>query len=402
MGRTRYVVRDGVRRATKSKRWYVVRYDPATGQKTTSHSFDTEAEAKRHRDEIAAPVRTRSYVESSRRPLREYVGEWLPAVSVALRPTTHAGYAKLLRLHVLPHIGDVPLADITATSLNALYGRLATTGSPDGHGALGPATVRHVHVVIGRVLRDAVRDGLLATNAASVATPPKASASRRFEAKTWTADEAQRFLEGARQHKGRDGKIGLDRLYAAWVLALSAGLRRGELLGLRWQDVDLDRGTLAVRHTLVPVAERGNFHVASSDAKTSAGRRVVDLDAWTVAELRAHRVRQAEERLAKGAAWQDHGLVFTMHDGRAYHPDRFSREFVTRCERNGVPVIRLHDTRHTSATLALAAGIPTKVVSERLGHSSTAITANLYQHVTQTMQREAADKLGAILRPAGS
>jgi integrase len=201
--------------------------------------------------------------------------------------------------------------------------------------------------------------------------------------RAWTAAEARRFLE----------HVADDRLYAMWALFLATGLRRGEIAGLRWADVDLDRANPSVRRSRVSVA----WHVHDSEPKTRASRRAVSLDARVVAILRAHRRHQLEERLAWGAAWIDSGYVFTRENGEPLHPETIATSFPSLVAGAGVSKIRLHDLRHTSASLALAAGIHPKIVCERLGHSSIAITLDLYSHVAPGLQAEAADKLGRVI-----
>ena len=199
----------------------------------------------------------------------------------------------------------------------------------------------------------------------------------------WTPQQARTFLAAV------EG----DRFYALWVLLLTTGMRRGELAGLRWCDVDLDARVLSVVRTRVSVA----YSVCESDPKTRSSRRTITLDARVVGVLRAHRRRQLEERLAWGGAWTDTGYVFTREDGWPMHPERISVLFSRLVEIAGVPKIRLHDLRHTSASLALASGVHPKVVGERLGHSSISVTLDLYSHVMPSLQAEAAAKLGALI-----
>ncbi len=201
--------------------------------------------------------------------------------------------------------------------------------------------------------------------------------------RTWTAEQLRRFLE---QVEG-------DRLYAAWLLAVSTGMRRGEVLGLPWSDVDLAAARLAVRQTLVLVDGRP----ALSEPKTPRSRRTIDLDARTVDELRRWRVHQTRERREWGPAWHDRGLVFTREDGNAVHPDGWSGAFERHTRAAGLSRIRLHDLRHTHATLMLGAGVNPKVTSERLGHHSTAFTLDVYAQVLPGMQQQAAEQIAALV-----
>jgi integrase len=201
--------------------------------------------------------------------------------------------------------------------------------------------------------------------------------------RTWTAAELRAFLEHVQD----------ERLAALWMLAASTGMRRGEMLGLRWVDVDLDRGRVAVRQTLV-IAGR---QVVISEPKTSRSRRSIALDPRSVAALRSWRAAQAAERLAWGAGWTDSGLVFTREDGTPIHPEWLSDAFEWRIKTAGLPRIRLHDLRHTHASLGLAAGVPIKVMSERLGHTSSSFTADAYQHVTPGLEEEAAATVARLV-----
>ncbi len=177
------------------------------------------------------------------------------------------------------------------------------------------------------------------------------------------------------------------------MLTATTGMRRGEILGLRWSDVDLEAGVASVVQTLAVV----DYHLTFSEPKTARGRRGVALDPVTVSAVRAHRARQAQERLVLGPAWRDTGLVFTAVDGSALHPERFSNWFEQHTTRAGSPRVRLHDLRHSYATLALSAGVHPKIVSERLGHSTVAITLDLSSHVTVGMQQEAAARIAELV-----
>ena len=200
---------------------------------------------------------------------------------------------------------------------------------------------------------------------------------------TWPAATLRAFLEG----------VGGDRLCAAWHLAAATGMRRGEVLGLRWQDVDLDASRVAVRQTLISIRYRLSF----GTPKTAKGRRLIALDDRTVAELKRHRKAQLQERLAFGPGYSDADLVFVREDGSPVHPDLFSDYFEKHARRLGLPRIRLHDLRHTHATLALQAGVNPKVISERLGHATVAFTLDRYAHCVPAMEEEAAARVAAFV-----
>ena len=245
--------------------------------------------------------------------------------------------------------------------------------------------MRLAHSTVQKALADAVRWGRLARNVADLADPPSAKAerdSRRGAMRTWSSEQLRAFL----------AHVAEDRLAALWHLAATTGMRRAELAGLRWQDVNLEAGRLAVSRGLVSV----NYAVTESGTK-SGKVRVVDLDPATVAALREHRRAQAAERLALGAAYQDRGLVFCREDGEPVHPERLTVMFRRHVAAADLPPIRLHDLRHTHASLLMAAGVHPKVVQERLGHHSSAFTMDTYAHVGAGLQAQAAAAFADLL-----
>jgi integrase len=284
----------------------------------------------------------------------------------------------------------VPLQHLDAGGLNVLYASLLASGRADGEGGLSPRTVRYIHTICHRAFKDAVRWKRIIANPVDGADPPRLSASARPEMTVWSAEVLARFLDLSRSSG--------DRYFAGWYLLATGGMRRGEALGLRWADLDLDAGRASIRQTVIAVRHQ----VAFGAPKTAKGRRVVLLDAGTVTVLREHRRRQLEERLLMGAGWHDHDLVFAKVDGTPIHPERLSREFARRIERWALPHIRLHDLRHGWATMALQAGVNPKVVSERLGHAGIAITLDAYSHVSEPIQAGAADAVAALVASAGS
>lgn len=358
--------------------------DAATGRKRYRQigGFGTKRAAEQALTEQLERLRVGEYVDAGATTVAGFVERWLPAVEPSLRPTTFASYRNMLGLHVVPRLGKVRLVKLTGLDLSSLYGELLASGYRKGNTirGLSPTTVKYIHQIVRKALADAVRWGLLVRNPAAQVDPPRKSDQ---EMATWSAPQARRFIEA----------VADDRLRAMWVLLCSTGMRRGEVLGLRWDDVDLDAGRIAVQRALVEVS---GYDLRLSDPKSARARRSVRLDAHTTAALARHRRRQLEERMAHGLGSRAE-LVFTRPDGSQLQPQRVSRSFQSLARRAELPSIRLHDLRHTAATLALAAGIHPKVVSERLGHSTIQLTLDTYSHVVEGIHEAAADQLGDVL-----
>lgn len=348
--------------------------DEAGRRQQKWHSgFRTKRDASEALTEILGRLAAGQYSAPSKLTVREFLeSEWLPAIHSRLRPLTFASYAGNVRNHVVPHLGSVRLQALTPAMLNAMYSELGSR--------LAPTTVRYIHAIVRRALSDAVRWNRLARSPADAADPPSLGAARKGVMRTWSAAELQAFLASVRE----------DRLAACWRFLAMTGCRRGEALGLRWRDVDLNAGRAMILRTVV-----GNR--AISETKTDRGRRTIALDPGTVGELREHRREQLEERLAFGSAYEDHDLVFCQEDGSPIWPRSLTRSFKRHLAAAGLPEIRLHDLRHTHATLALQAGVHPKVVQERLGHATISITLDVYSHAIPAMQEEAAAQVAALV-----
>jgi integrase len=368
--------------------WFVVDLAPTADGKRRQvkrRGFPTKKAAQLALDELRHDSRHGTYVPPARQTLGDYlVDDWLPAIRTTIDRDTLSSYERNVRLHVVPALGGKRLQAIDGPTLNKLYADLLTDGRKDGRpGGLSARSVRYLHTILHRAFRDAVRWRRLPFNPADAADPPSASAAKAPEMKVWTKDELRRFLE----------LMEGDRYQPAFLFLATTGCRRGEAVGLRWSDVNLDAGLVSIRQTLT---DSGFKH------RTKTGKaRVIELDARTVAALRSWKAAQAQERLLLGAGYQDHNLVFCLADGRPYVPKHFAREFLRRLGRkpfrDELPRIRMHDLRHTWATLALIAGIDVKIVSERLGHSSPMVTWSIYQHVVQGMQTDAAERVASLI-----
>lgn len=416
--------------------------------------FKTQREAEDARISAEYALTTGNYVKAERISLAEFlVDEWLPTRRPpVLEESTWHSYDRYIRLHVVPHIGRIPLQKLSPVDLNQLYRLLLESGrcrraprpvrppevreraielradgltyeqiaarlraefedearmSKDAVAALirrqpnepaepaepqglSPRTVRYVHTILHAALKDALRWNLVVRNVADAATPPSAAAARSYRPKAWTAEQLRSFLD----------YVSDSQYLPAWIFLATSGCRRGECLGLRWIDIDLDEATAIISRQVTALDHRV---IVKELPKTKQGH-LIRLDSGTVAMLRKLRAEQAELKLRIGDGYHDEGYVFCQADGRPYHPERFSREF----DRNQrylcrdhpdqqIPRISLHGLRHTWATLALTAGIDIKIVSERLDHSSTHITREIYTHVTPPMQSDAAERVAALI-----
>ena len=272
-----------------------------------------------------------------------------------------------------------PPAAHTADAERAL--RKLATGT-EKRRPLSAKTVSYIHTTLHKALADAVDAGVLGRNVADRAKPPRPSRRSTQGIQTWEPHELAGFLASV-----RDSRLG-----PIWRLAAMTGMRRGEILGLRWSDLDLAAARLSVRHAVVAVA-----YTTIESTPKSHNARVIDLDPETVEELRGHRQRQHGERAEWGADYQDGDLVVTKENGEPIQPHTFSQSFERLIRKASLRPIRLHDLRHTHATLALKAGVPVKVVSERLGHESPAFTLKQYAHVLPGMQAEAARSIAALV-----
>jgi integrase len=333
---------------------------------------------------VLCGLQTGTYAQRTDVTLSEFLlKEWLPVTQNSIRSTTYSSYATHVKKHILPTLGRVKLQKLTPVMINSLYVQLLNDGKVSGSGGLSASSVRRVHATLHRALNNAVRWDRLLRNPADAADPPRLGGTREEKIQAWTNLELRKFLE----------VVKIERLYPLWLTLAMTGLRRGEALALRWTDVDLERARLSVRRSLVPI----NGTIEVHEPKTSRGRRLVALDPFTVSVLKAWSHRQIEERLQWGSAWTDSGLVFTRPDGKLIHPERVTKAFRAAVKKTGLPQIHLHDLRHTHATLALAAGVHPKVVCDRLGHSTVAITLDIYSHVIPALSEEAAATVAAMV-----
>jgi integrase len=331
--------------------------------------FTTRKQAQAFLTDALARLASGSYAAPSKLTLRQFLTEeWLPSVERTVRPLTFRSYSSVVRARIVPEIGGVRLQALSAGHLNGLYAELGRKG-------LSAGSRRLTHAVLHRALRDGVRWGRLARSPAELADPP-ALAHTRVQA--WTATELRRFLEHVQG----------DRLFGLWRLAATTGMRRGELLGLTWRALDIEAGRLSVEQQLTP----GGF----GPPKSARSRRTVALDPETVDALRQHRDAQLLERDFAADAYQDHDLVFCDELGVPLRPNWLTERFREQRDAARMAVGTLHVLRHTSATLALTAGVPVHIVAARLGDHPKVVLAT-YAHLLPQSDELAAERVAAAL-----
>lgn len=305
----------------------------------------------------------------------DYLERWLKDVEGTVRRSTFERYEYAIHPHIAPALGRLKLKDLTPAHLRSFYRDRLDSGR-------APATVHKLHVVLHKSLKAAVADGLIPRNAASGLKLPRIT---REEIDPLTEEQARLLLETVRG----------DRLEALYVLALHTGMRQGELLALKWDDVDLERGVLRVRRTLT----HANKAFVLGEPKTKNSRRTIRLTSGAVSALRAHLSRQLREIEEMGSLYQPGGLIFATETGTLINPSNLrNRSFKPLLKRAGLPPCRFHDLRHTCATLLLGRDVNAKVVSEMLGHSSISITLDIYSHLLPDMQEKAAQALEEALK----
>ncbi len=334
----------------------------------------TKAEAAERLRQAQREIDDGSFVYDDSQTMAQYLRNWLVSKQIEMRPSAFRRIEEHVRLRLIPTLGQTRLIKLAPQQIQTLYAKSLAAG-------LSPATVRGMRFTLRNALDTAVIQGALSRNPIGAVKKPR---QMRHEMQVLSAEQAREFLDAAR----------VERLEPLYLLALHTGMRQGELLGLRWKDVQLDLNSLYITTTVSWDASGYHF----GEPKTKRSRRRVALSPAIVAALRTHRTKLAEERLQAGAAWQDYGLVFPTLLGTPQSPSNIRTRSLNRIlTRAHLPLISFHDLRHTAATLALSANVNPKIVSEMLGHSSVAFTLDTYSHVLPTMQTDAAAVMEQVL-----
>ncbi len=369
----------------KDGRWaaqVTVGYDAEGRQKRATVYGKTRAEVVEKLDQLRLARRTGTLVENHKITLSEWLERWL---SVYQRPAvskkTYALQRMLVRRHIIPDLGHIPLLKLKPNTIQHLYASKLES--------LSSQTVRHIHNILNKALKQAEREGLIPRNPVQATSPPKVV--RQNEMRPLTREEVGRLLSAL------EG----ERLGAAFILGLATGLRRGELLALRWSDIDLDKATLQVRRALDRVVQDdGTTRLEFTDVKTPKSRRLIPLAGEVIRVLKAHKARQAQEKLALGEAYKEADLVFATTLGTPVCPRSFLRLWARILKRAGIPHTRFHNLRHTFATLLLEGGEHPKVVQELLGHSTVSMTLDTYSHLVPGLKERAAATVDGIIKEA--
>jgi integrase len=354
--------------------------DPVTGKRNriTVGTFKLKKDAERAEREAMANLDRGSFVDPSKVTVGELLDNWLASKAGTISPNSYQDYEIAIRRHLKPALGSVKVQNLTAEAVQAAYATWRAGERP-----MGARMVSRCHSILSQALTQAVKRHTVMANVLAAVEKPKIA---RTAPNVWSPAQTAKFLGAAKD----------DPLHPLWYLLALEGMRRGEALGLRWKDVDLERGVAHVVQTAVPDKSNHGKTLLQPRTKTTAGARAVRLTGQTLAILKSHRAKQLEWRLA-ATEWQDIDLIVTTGLGTPLNCNNVSRSFARLIRVTGLPPIRVHDLRHGAATMLLRAGEQPKVVSERLGHASVGITMDLYSHVLPDMQQRAAAAMDALM-----
>lgn len=346
----------------------------------------TKKDAEKRLSDLLHQLDTGTFMKPGKTTVAEFLERWLKDYAWPnLAPRTAEGYESIIRQHLIHSLGSIALTQLRPEHLQRYYSEKLSGGRYDGKGALNPTTVSHHHTCLHRALKMALQWGLVSRNPADAITPPR---PQRSQMQTMNEYEFQTFLEAARGTP----------YYSLFHLDLSTGMRRSELLALRWADVDLDliQGEVSVTRSLHHLRDGSMIFRAP---KTAKGRRMIALPPQAVKVLKEHRQKQTLERAMLGIPLTDDDLVFSQPDGKALLPDTVSHAWTKLVARAGLKHFRLHDARHTHASLLLKQNVHPKIVQERLGHATISTTLDLYSHVAPGLQEAAAKGFDEMLKP---
>lgn len=342
--------------------------------------YKTKKEAEKACAEKITEIERGTFVDPKDMTLGEYLQDWLKTYSVNLTPCTYSGYKVNIEKHIIPHLGKTPLQKLQPMQIQKFYNELFNRGDANSKDKLSATSIRYIHATLRKALNDALKMDMVYRNVAEAVTVPK---QKQFEAKFLTQVQMNAMLEAL---KGTN-------IYLPTLLAVGLGMRRGEVLGLQWETVDFEKGMITIKRAYIPTPQGNVF----SDVKTEKSRRTLAVPTNIMQYLKQVKKAQAETKLFLGGGYADNDLVCCNEDGSPLSPATWNHKFKRLMEDNNMPAIRIHDLRHTNASLMLKQGVTMKVASERLGHTTIGITMDLYSHIDEEQQRDAAQRLnGAI------
>lgn len=353
---------------------FVAQVSLGDGRKKVVGYYATRQEAMVAKNKALQEIEQLKRMKTSRQTLGEYLEYWFEHVHrLSVRLSTYVQHRSILDSHILPALGHIPIQKLTARDVQQFVSRL------QDHLVAG--RVKSIYTLLHKALRHAVNEDILASNVCDRVILPREETSER---PVLNPSQAQKLVQAA---KGSQFETLL-------IVALTTGLRHGELRALKWQDIDFDREELSVRHSASHICGYGTVE---SEPKSRRSRRVIALPAFALDALKNHRVNQLEQRLKAGSRWKERNLVFPSSTGNYFVKNTLYRNFYALLDQAALPHIRLHDLRHSAATILLAMGVNIKVVQEILGHSNVSLTLKVYGHVLPGMQEEAMKKWGNVL-----
>jgi integrase len=363
----------------KVNKWYVVLftgYDEKGKKKYKWFSgFSTKKEAQKALAQKLHEINTGTYVDSSKDRLSEYLEKWLEYKRSRIKQRTYEIYKRTIRLHVDPHVGKIKLIDLKSAHLRDLYNKLAQK-------SLSNRYISQIHTLLHDALKTAVKWDLVPRNVSDMVDPPR---PERKKFNVWSLEDVQRFLNAP--------EVKEHRFYVAFLLALTTGMRQGEILGLQWRDIDFANNTIHVQRTLTRIGDGETF----GPPKSESSNRVIYVPPEVIEVLRKHKAKQNEVKLLMGAAYNNLDLVIARTNGNIVTQAFLRKKFVDLITKLDMPYIRFHDLRHTHATIMLELGEKLKVIQDRLGHSALTTTADIYTHVSKTLQKGSADILSEAI-----
>lgn len=378
----------GTVRYNEKKKFWEVRYDaPRTGEGGRNQKykggFKLEREAKAYLAEQESNINRKTYIEPQKMFLFQYLNNWLDDKKDEISPTTYCGYEVNIRCHINPYIGGIQLQDLKAAHIKDLYKKLKKDREVKvGRGVrkfkgLSGTSIQYVHRVLSKALEDAYREETIAKNPAKLVTPPP---KEKFKAEFLPANQIREMLD-----KFRD-----DEMFMPVYLSIVLGLRRGEVLGLQWQDIDFDNRIIHIRNNYVMDNGKPTLR---GDTKTEMSTRDIVITERIIQVLKEHQHKQRKLRMQLGQAYRVSNFVCTWSDGQPFNPSHVSRGFSLRMKKYGLPMVRFHDLRHSNAALMISKNVPMKGASDRLGHSTIAITNDLYGHIERSVQEQIAETI---------